>query len=41
MKNDVMNYALEAANPYLLGPYAPIFKEIVALLFFLLLLFYW
>ncbi|MEM6321677.1 MAG: carotenoid oxygenase family protein [Bacteroidota bacterium] len=30
MKNDIMNYALEAANPYLLGPYAPIFKEIVA-----------
>ncbi|MEL6867953.1 MAG: carotenoid oxygenase family protein, partial [Bacteroidota bacterium] len=30
MKNGVMNYALEAANPYLLGPYAPVFKEIVA-----------
>jgi len=30
MKNDIMNYALEAANPYLLGPYAPIFNEIVA-----------
>lgn len=30
MKNDIMNYALEAANPYLLGPYAPIFEEIVA-----------
>lgn len=30
MKNDIMNYALEAANPYLLGPYAPIFDEIVA-----------
>ena len=30
MKNDIMNYALEAANPYLLGPYAPIFKEIIA-----------
>jgi carotenoid cleavage dioxygenase-like enzyme len=30
MKNDVMNYALEAANPYLLGPYAPVFDEIVA-----------
>ena len=27
MKNDVMNYALEAANPYLLGPYAPTFEE--------------
>ncbi len=24
-----MNYALESANPYLLGPYAPVFKEIV------------
>lgn len=30
MKNDIMNYALEAANPYLLGPYAPVFEEIVA-----------
>ena len=30
MKNDVMNYALEAGNPYLLGAYAPIFEEIVA-----------
>ncbi|MEO1651951.1 MAG: carotenoid oxygenase family protein [Bacteroidota bacterium] len=30
MKNAIMNYALEAANPYLLGPYAPIFEEIVA-----------
>jgi len=30
MKNDVMNYALEAANPYLLGAYAPVFEEIVA-----------
>lgn len=30
MKNEIMNYALEAANPYLLGPYAPIFEEIVA-----------
>ena len=29
MKNDVMNYAIEAANPYLLGPYAPIFEEVV------------
>ncbi len=29
MKNDVMNYALEAANPYLLGAYAPVFEEIV------------
>ena len=24
-----MNYALESANPYLLGPYAPVFKEII------------
>ncbi|MFK7979516.1 MAG: carotenoid oxygenase family protein [Saprospiraceae bacterium] len=30
MKNDVMNYALEAGNPYLLGAYAPTFKEIIA-----------
>ncbi len=30
MKNDVMNYALEAGNPYLLGAYAPTFNEIVA-----------
>ncbi|EAY30311.1 carotenoid oxygenase family protein [Microscilla marina] len=30
MKNDIMNYALEMANPYLLGPYAPVFEEIVA-----------
>ncbi len=30
MKNDVMNYALEAANPYLLGPYAPVFEEVIA-----------
>ena len=30
MKNDIMNYALEEANAYLLGPYAPIFEEIVA-----------
>ena len=30
MKNDVMNYALEAGNPYLLGAYAPTFKEVVA-----------
>lgn len=30
MKNDVMNYALEAGNPYLLGAYAPVFEEIVA-----------
>ena len=29
MKNDVMNYALEAANPYLLGAYAPVFEEVV------------
>ena len=30
MKNDVMNYALEAGNPYLLGAYAPTFKEVIA-----------
>jgi carotenoid cleavage dioxygenase len=30
MKNDIMNYALEAGNPYLLGAYAPIFNETVA-----------
>ncbi len=30
MKNAIMNYALEAGNPYLLGAYAPIFEEIVA-----------
>ena len=30
MKNDVMNYALEAGNLYLLGAYAPVFEEIVA-----------
>jgi carotenoid cleavage dioxygenase len=30
MKNDVMNYALEAGNLYLLGAFAPVFKEIVA-----------
>ncbi|MEM9822168.1 MAG: carotenoid oxygenase family protein [Bacteroidota bacterium] len=29
MKNDVMNYALEAANPYLLGAYAPVFNEVI------------
>ena len=30
LKNDILNYALEAGNPYLLGAFAPIFDEIVA-----------
>ena len=30
MKNDIMNYALEAGNPYLLGAFSPVFEEIVA-----------
>ena len=29
MKNDIMNYALEEANPYLLGAYAPVLIEII------------
>ena len=30
MKNDIMNYALEVANPYLLGAFAPVYEEVTA-----------